>query len=55
MLLYLAAMNQVVSAALVAEREADEEEVAAAKPRLDEPESSPARSGADKPEIVQAN
>jgi hypothetical protein len=32
LLLYLAAMNQVVSAALVAEREADEEEVAAAEP-----------------------
>jgi hypothetical protein len=31
LLLYLAAMNQVVSAALVAEREADEEEVATAE------------------------
>jgi hypothetical protein len=48
-------MNQVVSAALVAEREADEEEVAVAEPHPDEPESSPARSGADRPEIVQAN
>jgi hypothetical protein len=55
LLLYSAAMKQVVSAALVAEREADEEEVAAVKPRPDESESSPARLGADKPEIVQAS
>jgi hypothetical protein len=39
----------------VAEREADEEEVATTEPRLDELESSPARSGANKTEIVQAS
>jgi hypothetical protein len=48
LLLYLAAMNQVVSVALVAEREVDDEEAATAEPQADKPESSLARSGANK-------
>jgi hypothetical protein len=55
LLLYLAATNQVVSAAPVAEREADDEEAATAEPQADKPKSSPARSSADKLKLVQAN
>ena len=42
LLLYLAATNQVVSAALVAEREVDEEAVATAEPADGEPKIPPA-------------
>jgi hypothetical protein len=55
LLLYLAATNQMVSAALVAQREVDEEEVANTEPGPDKPESSPARLGADKADQAQAN
>ena len=48
LLLYLAATNQVVSAALVAQREVDEEAVAVARLSDDEPELPPAGSGAGK-------
>ena len=50
LLLYLAAMNQVVSAALVAEREVNEEETATlASPPSDKELGAPlVRSGADK-------
>jgi hypothetical protein len=51
----LAATNQVVSAALVAQREVDDKEAAVASPSSDKPEFSPARSGADKIETAQAN
>ena len=51
--LYLVATNQVVSAALVSEREADDEEAAIEEPQADKPESSLARSGADKKKMVQ--
>jgi hypothetical protein len=54
LLLYLAVTNQVVSAALVAEREADDEEAVVASPSSDKPESSPAKSGADESKIAQA-
>ena len=42
-------------AALVAQREVDDEEAAAASPSSDKPEFSPAGSGADQTEIAQAN
>ena len=45
LLLYLVAMNQVVSAALVAQRELEEEAAVAAEPSDGGPESSPARPG----------
>ena len=48
MLLYLAATNQVVSAALVAQREVDEEAVATAEPADDEPKIPLAGPGAGK-------
>ncbi|SPT20207.1 unnamed protein product [Triticum aestivum] len=48
LLLYLAATNQVVSAALVAEREADGEPTTAARGSSDKRQASPASSGPDK-------
>ena len=48
LLLYLAAMNQVVSAALVAQREVDEEAVATAGPADGTSEIPPAGPGAGK-------
>ena len=48
LLLYLAATNQVVSAALVAEREVDEEAVATAGPADGKSEIPPAGPGAGK-------
>ena len=48
MLLYLAAMNQVVSAALVAQREVDEEAVTTAGPADGKPENPPVGPGAGK-------
>ena len=48
LLLYLAATNQVVSAALVAQREVDEEAVATAGPADGEPKIPPAGPGAGK-------
>ena len=48
LLLDLAATNQVVSAALVAQGEVDEEAVAVARLSDDEPELPPARSGVGK-------
>ena len=48
MLLYLAAMNQVVSAALVAQREVDKEAVAMAGLADGKPELPPAGPGAGK-------
>ena len=48
LLLYLAATNQVVSAALVAQREVDEEAVAAAEPADGKPKIPPAGPGAGK-------
>ena len=50
LLLYLAATNQVVSAALVAQREVDEEAVATAESADGEPEPSPAGLGPGKTE-----
>ena len=50
LLLHLAAMNQVVSAALVARREVDEEAAAAAESMDGEPEPSPAGLGLGKTE-----
>ena len=44
----------MVSAALVAEREVDDEEAATTEPQADKLESSLASSGADKSELVQA-
>ena len=44
LLLYLAATNQVVSAALVAQREVDEEAVTAAEPADGKPKDSPGRA-----------
>lgn len=55
LLLYLAATNQVVSAALVAQREVDKEVVAATSPSSDELGFSPAKSGADKTGSAQSN
>ena len=48
LLLYLAATNQVVSAALVAQREVNEEAVTTAEPADGEPEIPPAGPGAGK-------
>ena len=48
LLLYLVATNQVVSAALVAQREVDEEEVAMAEPVDGEPKIPPAGPAAGK-------
>src|SRR3990170_6385273 len=48
LLLYLAATNQVVSAALVVEREADEEAMSPTSASSDKLEHSPASLGADK-------
>ncbi|SPT20377.1 unnamed protein product [Triticum aestivum] len=48
LLLYLAATNQVVSAALVAEREADGEPITAASESSNKQRASPASSGPDK-------
>ena len=48
LLLYIAATNQVVSAALVAEREADDEPAATADASSDKQGTSPASSGPDK-------
>ena len=50
LLLYLAATNQVVSAALVAEREADDEPATAASESSDKQGASPTSSGPDKVE-----
>ena len=50
LLLYLAATNQVVSAALVAQREVDEEAAAAAESADGKPEPSPAGLGPGKTE-----
>ena len=55
LLLYLAAKIEVVSAALMVERETNKEEPVAAGPSSDKPESSPARSGADKSKLAQAD
>ena len=52
LLLYLAATNQVVSAALVAQREAEEDAAAMAGPPSDLLGPAPARSAADKEESV---
>ena len=48
LLLYLAATNQVVSAALVAERKADDEPAATASASSDKQGASPTSSGHDK-------
>ena len=48
LLLYIAATNQVVSAALVAEREADDEPATMADASSDKQGTSPASSGPDK-------
>ena len=48
LLLYIAATNQVVTAALVAEREADDEPATTADASSDKHETSPASSGPDK-------
>ncbi len=50
LLLYLAATNQVVSAALVAQREVDKEAATAAESTDGEPEPSPAGLGPGKTE-----
>ena len=50
MLLYLAVTNQVVSAALVAQRELEEEAVVTAEPSDGGPESSPVGPDAGKAE-----
>jgi GTP:adenosylcobinamide-phosphate guanylyltransferase len=55
LLLCLAATNQVVSDALVAQREVDEEAAAVARPSNDELGSSPAGSGAGKVESTRSN
>src|SRR4051812_2033931 len=54
LLLYLAATNQVASAALVAEREADDEPATAASASDDKQEASPTSSGPGKGGSVQA-
>ena len=48
LLLYIAATNQVVSVALVAEREADDDPATIADASSDKQGASPASSGADK-------
>ena len=52
-MLYIAATNQVVSAALVAEREADDEPATTADPSSDKQGASPTSSGPDKHELAQ--
>ena len=52
LLMYLAATNQVVSAALVAQREVDEEAAAAVESTDGEPEPSPAGLGSGKTESL---
>ena len=54
LLLYIAATNQVVSAALVAEREADDEPATTASESSDKQGASPTSSGPDKVESAQA-
>src|SRR4051812_4929089 len=54
LLLYLAATNQVVSAALVAEREADDELATAESVSNDKQGASPTSSGPDKDGSAQA-
>src|SRR6187399_6102 len=54
LLLYLAATNQVVSAALVAERESDEEPASPAKESSDKQGAVPTSSGPDKEGSAQA-
>jgi hypothetical protein len=39
----------------VAEREAEDKEIATTEPQADKPESSPARLGADNPSSARAN
>src|SRR3954464_1394978 len=53
LLLYLAATNQVVSAALVAEREADEESAPPASEPSDDQGAAPASSGPGKGDSAQ--
>ena len=53
LLLYIAATNQVVSAALVAEREADDEPATTASTSSDKQGASPTSSGPDKDESAQ--
>ena len=53
LLLYIAATNQVVSAALVAEREADDEPATTADPSSDKQGASSTSSGLDKHEFAQ--
>ena len=48
LLLYIAATNQVVSAALVAEREADDEPATTAVPSSDKQGASPTSFGPDR-------
>ena len=54
LLLYIAATNQVVSVALVAEREADDEPATKADASSDKQGASPASSGPDKDGSAQA-
>ena len=53
LLLYIAATNQVVSAALVVEREADDEPATTADASSDKQGASPTSSGPDKDGSVQ--
>jgi hypothetical protein len=55
LLLYLAVTNQVVSAALVVEKEAESEEAVDAGPSSDKPEFSPASPSAGKSSAEQAD
>ena len=55
LLLYIAATNQVVSVALVAEREADDEPATTASASSDKQRTSPASSGPDKDGSAQAH
>ena len=55
LLLYIAATNQVVTAALVAEREADDEPATTADPSSDKQGASPTSSGPDKDESTQTH
>ena len=55
LLLYIAATNQVASAALVAQREINDEGATEASPSGDTPESSPARSDTDKADTAQVD
>jgi hypothetical protein len=45
----------VVSAALVAEREAEDKEIATVEPQTNKPKSLPARLGADNPSLAQTD